>query len=188
MDMLIVDIKKNAEEKMKKSIQTLRINLAKIRTNRVHTEILDHIKINYHGSFISISKVANLTLINAHTISVQPWEKQILILIEKAIRESNLSLNYAIQGDTIHISMPPLTEERRKDMAKLVKNEAEDTKIIIRNIRRDANEIFKKLVKDKICSADNERRGQDNIQKITNKFITEIDKIIIEKEKEILTI
>lgn len=186
--MSITDIKKNTEEKMKKSIQTLRISLTKVRTGRAHIGILDHIQVYYHDTLINISKIANLTLINAHIISIQPWDKKNLVMIEKAIRESNLNLNSAIRGDVILISMPPLTEERRKEMTKLVKSEAEDTKVVIRNIRRDANETFKKLVKDKICSEDDERRSQDSIQKLTNKFSAEIDKIVIEKEKEILTI
>ena len=186
--MTIADVKKNTEQKMIKSIETLRADLAKVRTGRAHTGILDHIQVDYYGTPTHLSQVANLTLIDARTIGVQPWEKKMLGAIEKAIRDSDLGLNPASQGDLIRVPTPPLTEERRKEMVKLVKNEAEDCKIAIRNIRRDANEGLKKLVKDKVCSEDDERRGQDDVQKLTDKFVAEVDKMVIEKEKEVLTV
>ena len=186
--MTIADVKKNTEQKMIKSIETLRADLAKVRTGRAHTGILDHIQVDYYGTPTHLSQVANLTLIDARTIGVQPWEKKMLGAIEKAIRDSDLGLNPASQGDLIRVPTPPLTEERRKEMVKLVKNEAEDCKIAIRNIRRDANEGLKKQVKDKVCSEDDERRGQDDVQKLTDKFVAEVDKMVIEKEKEVLTV
>ncbi len=186
--MTIADVKKNTEQKMSKSIETLRADLAKVRTGRAHVGILDHIQVDYYGNPTHISQVANLTLIDARTIGVQPWEKKMLSVIEKAIRDSDLGLNPATQGDLIRVPTPPLTEERRKEMVKLVKSEAEDAKIAVRNIRRDANEGMKKLVKDKVCSEDDERRGQDEIQKLTDKFVAEIDKLVAEKEKEVLTV
>jgi len=186
--MTIADVKKNTEQKMSKSIETLRADLAKVRTGRAHTGILDHVQVDYYGSPTQLSQVANLTLIDARTIGVQPYEKKMLAVIEKAIREADLGLNPATQGELIRVPTPPLTEERRKEMVKLVKSEAEDCKIAIRNIRRDANEALKKLVKDKIASEDEERRGQDEIQKLTDKFVAEVDKLVVEKEKEVLTV
>ncbi|MBB3211938.1 ribosome recycling factor [Herbaspirillum sp. Sphag1AN] len=186
--MTIADVKKNTEQKMSKSIETLRADLAKVRTGRAHTGILDHVQVDYYGSPTQLSQVANLTLIDARTIGVQPYEKKMLAVIEKAIREADLGLNPATQGELIRVPTPPLTEERRKEMVKLVKGEAEDCKIAIRNIRRDANEALKKLVKDKIASEDEERRGQDEIQKLTDKFVTEVDRLVVEKEKEVLTV
>ena len=186
--MTIADVKKNTEQKMSKSIETLRADLAKVRTGRAHTGILDHVQVDYYGSPTQLSQVANLTLIDARTIGVQPYEKKMLAVIEKAIREADLGLNPATQGELIRVPTPPLTEERRKEMVKLVKGEAEDCKIAIRNIRRDANEALKKLVKDKIASEDEERRGQDEIQKLTDKFVAEVDKLVVEKEKEVLTV
>jgi ribosome recycling factor len=186
--MTVVDVKKNAEQKMQKSIETLKADLAKVRTGRAHTGILDHITVDYYGSPTNLTQVANVTLIDARTIGVQPWEKKMIAVVEKAIRESDLGLNPSTQGDLIRVPTPPLTEERRKEMVKLVKSEAEDAKIAIRNIRRDANEALKKLLKDKACSEDDERRAQDEVQKLTDKFVTEVDKLVVEKEKEILTV
>jgi ribosome recycling factor len=186
--MTIADVKKSTEQKMGKSIETLRADLAKVRTGRAHVGILDHVQVDYYGSPTQLSQVANLTLIDARTIGVQPYEKKMLAVIEKAIREADLGLNPATQGELIRVPTPALTEERRKEMVKLVKSEAEDSKIAIRNIRRDANEALKKLVKDKICSEDEERRGQDDIQKLTDKFVADIDKLVVEKEKEVLTV
>ena len=186
--MTIADVKKNTEQKMSKSIETLRADLAKVRTGRAHVGILDHIQVDYYGSPTHLSQVANLTLIDARTIGVQPFEKKMLAVIEKAIREADLGLNPAAQGDLIRVPTPALTEERRKEMVKLVKVEAEDAKIAIRNIRRDANEVMKKLVKDKIISEDDERRGQDEIQKLTDKFVADVDKLVVDKEKEVLTV
>ncbi len=186
--MTIADVKKSTEQKMSKSIDSLRADLAKVRTGRAHTGILDHVQVEYYGSPTQLSQVANLTLIDARTIGVQPFDKKMLAVIEKAIREADLGLNPATQGDLIRVPTPALTEERRKEMVKLVKGEAEDTKISIRNIRRDANESLKKLVKDKVCSEDDERRGQEDIQKLTDKFVAEVDKLVVEKEKEVLTV
>lgn len=186
--MTIADVKKNTEQKMHKSIETLKANLAKVRTGRAHIGILGHIQVDYYGSPTHISQVANVTLVDARTIGVQPWEKKMITVIEKAIRDSDLGLNPATQGDLIRVPTPPLTEDRRKEMVKLVKSEAEDAKIAVRNIRRDANEGLKKILKDKACSEDDERRAQEEVQKLTDKFVLEIDKLVAEKEKEVLTV
>ncbi|SFI39465.1 ribosome recycling factor [Collimonas sp. OK307] len=186
--MSIAEVKKNTELRMQKSLETLRADLAKVRTGRAHTGILDHVTVEYYGSPTNLSQVANVTLIDARTIGVQPFEKKMIAVVEKAIREADLGLNPSTQGEMIRVPTPPLTEERRKEMVKLVKGEAEDAKIAIRNIRRDANEGLKKLVKDKECSEDDERRAQDEIQKLTDKAVAEIDKQVIDKEKEILTV
>lgn len=186
--MSIAEIRKSAEQRMQKSIETLKADLAKVRTGRAHAGILDHIQVDYYGNPTALSQVANVTLIDARTIGVQPWEKKMVAVIEKAIRESDLGLNPATHGDLIRVPTPPLTEERRKEMVKLVKNEAEDAKIAVRNIRRDANEGLKKLVKDKVCSEDEERRAQDDVQKLTDRFVLEIDRLVAEKEKDVLTV
>ena len=186
--MSLADVKKSAQERMIKSIDTLKSDLAKVRTGRAHTGILDHIQVDYYGSPTALTQVANVTLIDARTIGVQPWEKKLLNVIEKAIRDSDLGLNPSSQGDMIRVPTPPLTEERRKEMVKLVKGEAEDAKIAVRNIRRDANEQLKKMVEDKTASEDEERRASEEIQKLTDKFVTDIDKLVAEKEKEVLTV
>jgi ribosome recycling factor len=186
--MTIADVKKSAQDRMNKSIETLRADLAKVRTGRAHTGILDHIQVDYYGSPTALTQVANVTLIDSRTIGVQPWEKKMLNTIEKAIRDSDLGLNPSSQGELIRVPTPPLTEERRKEMVKLVKGEAEDAKIAIRNIRRDANESLKKLVKDKAVSEDDERRASEEIQKLTDKFVIDVDKMVAEKEKEVLTV
>ena len=186
--MTVADVKKNTEQKMQKSIDTLKADLAKVRTGRAHAGILDHIQVDYYGTPTLINQVANVTLIDARTIGVQPWEKKMIATVEKAIRESDLGLNPSTQGDLIRVPTPALTEERRKEMVKLCKSEAEDAKIAVRNIRRDANEALKKLLKDKAVSEDDERRAQDDVQKLTDKFVAEIDKLVAEKEKEVLTV
>jgi ribosome recycling factor len=186
--MTIADIKKSAQERMIKSIETLRADLAKVRTGRAHTGILDHIMVEYYGSPTLLTQVANVTLIDARTIGVQPFEKKMLATIERAIRDSDLGLNPSSQGEVIRVPTPMLTEERRREMVKLVKNEAEDAKIAIRNIRRDANEQVKKLVKDKLASEDDERRSVDEIQKLTDKFVADVDRMVVDKEKEVLTV
>ncbi len=186
--MSLADVKKNAQERMTKSIETLRSDLAKVRTGRAHTGILDHITVDYYGAPTPLSGVANLTLIDARTIGVQPYEKKMLSTIEKAIRDSDLGLNPSTFGELVRVPTPALTEERRKEMVKLVKSEAEDAKIAVRNIRRDANEQLKKMVKDKTASEDDERRSSDEIQKLTDKFVADIDKMVAEKEKEVLTV
>jgi ribosome recycling factor len=186
--MSVADVKKNAEQRMLKSIETLKADLAKVRTGRAHTGILDSVMVDYYGTPTNLTQVANLTLIDARTIGVQPWEKKMIAVVEKAIRDADLGLNPATHGEMIRVPTPPLTEERRKEMVKLVKVDAENAKIAVRNIRRDANEGLKKLVKDKVCSEDDERRGQDEIQKLTDKFVADIDKLVVEKEKEVLTV
>jgi ribosome recycling factor len=186
--MSVADVKKNTDQKMQKSIETLKNDLAKVRTGRAHVGMLDHVQVDYYGTPTHINQVANVTLLDARTIGVQPWEKKMIATVEKAIRESDLGLNPSTQGDVIRVPTPALTEERRKEMVKLVKNEAEDAKIAIRNIRRDANESLKKLLKDKAISEDDERRAQDDVQKLTDKFVAEVDKLVAEKEKEVLTV
>ncbi|HET6787976.1 MAG TPA: ribosome recycling factor [Aquabacterium sp.] len=186
--MSIADIKKTAEQKMAKSIEAFKHELTKIRTGRAHPGILDQIHVEYYGSMVPLSQVANVSLVDARTISVQPWEKGMGAKIEKAIRESDLGLNPATQGDLIRVPMPPLTEERRKELTKVVKSAGEDTKVAVRNLRRDANDHAKRLLKDKEITEDDDRRSQDEIQKLTDKTIVEIDKLVQAKEAEILAV
>jgi ribosome recycling factor len=186
--MTVAEAKKTADQKMQKSIETLRADLAKVRTGRAHTGILDHVMVEYYGNPTNLTQVANVTLVDARTIGVQPFEKKMVAVVEKAIRDADLGLNPSTQGEMIRVPTPPLTEERRKEMVKLVKSEAEDAKIAIRNIRRDANETLKKLLKEKACSEDDERRAQDEVQKLTDKFVLEVDRMVVEKEKEVLTV
>jgi ribosome recycling factor len=186
--MSIADIQKSAESRMSKSLETLKANLAKIRTGRAHTGILDHVQVEYYGSPVPISQVANVTLMDARTLSVSVWEKNLGAAVEKAIRDSDLGLNPVGMGDSIRVPMPALTEDRRRDLNKVVKSEGEDAKIAIRNLRRDANEAFKKLVKEKEISEDDERRAQDVVQKLTDRCVVEIDKMIVQKEAEIMTV
>lgn len=186
--MSIEDIQTSAQSRMAKSLETLKANLAKIRTGRAHTGILDHVQVEYYGSPVPISQVANVTLMDARTLSVSVWEKNLGKAVEKAIRDSDLGLNPVGMGDSIRVPMPALTEERRRDLNKVVKSEGEDAKIAIRNLRRDSNESFKKLVKDKDISEDDERRAQDIVQKLTDRCVIEIDKLIIQKEAEIMTV
>ncbi|HCL85627.1 MAG TPA: ribosome recycling factor, partial [Comamonadaceae bacterium] len=173
--MTIADIKKNAEGKMEQSIAAFKNSLSRIRTGRANPQLLDTIHVEYYGSMVPLSQVANVSLLDARTISVQPWEKNMGAKIEKAIRESDLGLNPASMGDLIRVPMPPMSEERRKEMTKLVRNEAEGAKVAVRNLRRDANEGVKKLVKDKLVSEDDQKRSEADVQKITDKFIAEID-------------
>jgi ribosome recycling factor len=173
---------------MQRSIDAFKNDLSKIRTGRAHTGLLDHIQVDYYGSPVPISQVANLTLIDARTIGVQPWEKKMVPVVEKAIRESDLGLNPATQGDVIRVPMPALTEERRRELTKVARSEAETAKIAVRNLRRDANEQLKKLVKDKEISEDDERRAGDDVQKLTDRFVSEIDKLVTTKEAEIMTV
>lgn len=181
-------IKTNADQKMQKSIEAFKANLAKIRTGRANPGILEHIMVDYYGNPTPISQVANLGLADARTINVTPWEKNMVAVVEKAIRDSDLGLNPATQGVVIRVPMPPLTEERRKELTKVVKSEGEETKIAIRNLRRDANEHLKRLIKDKEISEDEERRAQDEIQKLTDRFVADVDKLVVEKDKEIMTV
>ncbi|CAB3652599.1 MULTISPECIES: ribosome recycling factor [Achromobacter] len=186
--MSAAEIRKSAEARMAKSLDTLKINLGKIRTGRAHTGILDHVQVDYYGSPVPVGQVANVNLVDARTISVQPYEKHMAGPIEKAIRESDLGLNPISMGDTIRVPMPALTEERRRDLTKVVRSEGEDAKIAVRNLRREANEALKKLVKDKEISEDDERRSQDDVQKLTDRAVTDIDKMVVQKEAEIMTV
>lgn len=182
------EVKSIAKTKMQKSIEKLKNDLSKIRTGRAHTGILDHLTVDYYGSQTAINQVANITVGDSVTINVQPYEKNMISVIEKAIREGDLGLNPATTGDVIRIPLPPLTEERRRDLIKVVKSEGENSKVAIRNARRDANDALKKLIKDKEISEDDERRAQDDVQKVTDQYISEIDKIIESKEKDLLAI
>jgi len=182
------EVKSIAKTKMQKSIEKLKNDLSKIRTGRAHTGILDHLTVDYYGSQTAINQVANITVGDSVTINVQPYEKNMISVIEKAIREGDLGLNPATTGDIIRIPLPPLTEERRRDLIKVVKSEGENSKVAIRNARRDANDALKKLIKDKEISEDDERRAQDDVQKVTDQYISEIDKIIESKEKDLLAI
>lgn len=185
---MIPELKKNTEQKMQKSIEALKNDLGKIRTGRAHTGLLDHVMVDYYGSMVAINQVANVTLLDARTLGVQPWEKPMLAKVEKAIRESDLGLNPSAQGDLVRVPMPALTEERRRDLIKVVKSEGENAKVAVRNQRRDANTALKDGVKAKTISEDDERRTQDDVQKLTDKFIAEIDKLLSAKEQELMQI
>lgn len=186
--MTIADIKKNTEGKMDQSIEALKNSLSKIRTGRANPGMLDTVQVEYYGSMVPISQVANVALLDARTISVQPWEKGMGAKIEKAIRESDLGLNPASMGDLIRVPMPPMSEERRKEMTKLVRNEGENAKIAVRNLRRDANEAVKKLVKDKQASEDDQKRSEADIQKLTDKHVAAIDQLVAAKEQEVMAV
>jgi ribosome recycling factor len=185
---MINDIKQSAEQKMQKSLEVLKADLGKVRTGRAHTGILDHVQVDYYGSMLPISQVANISLADARTITVQPWEKPMIPKVEKAIRDADLGLNPATNGDLIRVPMPMLTEERRKDLIKVVRGEAESAKVSVRNIRRDANDALKKLLKDKEIGEDDERRAQDDVQKITDKYIAEVDKLLQAKETDLMAV
>ena len=186
--MSTADIKKNAEAKMAKSIEAFKGELQKIRTGRAHPGLLDQVHVEYYGSMVPISQVANVTLLDARTISVQAWEKAMAPKIERAIRESDLGLNPSSQGELLRVPMPALTEERRRDLTKVVRNAGEDAKIAVRNLRRDANEHAKRLLKDKEISEDEERRSLDDLQKLTDRYIAEIDRLTSGKEAEIMAV
>jgi ribosome recycling factor len=186
--MTIADIKKSTEQKMQKSIEAFKNDLGKVRTGRVHIGLLDNVQVDYYGSMMPINQAANVTLLDARTIGVQPFEKKMVPVIEKAIRESDLGLNPATQGDMIRVPMPALTEQRRKDLVKIVKGESENARVSVRGIRRDANDSLKKLLKDKAVSEDEERRAQDEVQKLTDRFIAEIEKMLSVKEAEIMAV
>ncbi|MGZ5186189.1 MAG: ribosome recycling factor [Caldimonas sp.] len=186
--MTIADIKKTAEQKMARSVESFEAELQKIRTGRAHPGILDQVHVEYYGSHVPISQVANVTLLDSRTISVQPWEKGMGAKIEKAIRESDLGLNPAAQGDLLRVPMPALTEERRKDLTKVVRHASEDAKIAIRNLRRDANEHAKRLMKDKEITEDEERRSLDDLQKLTDRTIGEVDRLTAAKEADIMAV
>ena len=184
----IADIRKNAEAKMGKSVEALKAELQKIRTGRAHPGILDQVQVDYYGSLVPISQVANVSLLDARTISVQPWEKGMGAKIEKAIRESDLGLNPASQGDLLRVPMPALTEERRRELTKVVRHAGEEAKIAVRSVRREANEQLKKLLKDKLATEDEERRSQDEVQKLTDRTIAEIDRLVQGKEAEVMAV
>ena len=186
--MNINDIKKTATDKMAKSVETLKNDLGKVRTGRAHAGIIDHVKVDYYGSDVPIKQVANVTLADSRTISVQPFEKKMVQAIEKAIRDSDLGVNPATSGDVIRIPMPALTEERRRELTKIVKHEGENAKVAIRNIRRDAITHLKDLLKESEVSEDQEKRAADEIQKLTDKSIGDIDKLVADKEKELMAV
>ncbi len=185
---MIPEVRKTAEQKMSRSLETLKTDLGKVRTGRAHAGILDHIHVDYYGSSMPLSQVAGVTLADARTIAVQPWEKKMIPVVEKAIRDSDLGVNPATSGDVIRIPMPAMTEERRKELTKVVHKEAEAARVAVRNIRRDANDHLKKLLKDKEVSEDDERHALVDLQKLTDRFIAEIDKLMAAKEADLMAI
>lgn len=186
--MTVADVNKSADQKMHKTLDTLKVDLGKIRTGRAHTGILDHVHVDYYGNPTPLGQIANLSLIDARTISVTPWEKKLGPAIEKAIRDSGLGLNPSLMGEVIRVPMPALTEERRRDLAKVVRGEAENARVAVRNIRRDANSGLKDLLKSKAISEDDDRRAQDAIQKLTDRYIAEIDKALAAKEVDLMAV
>jgi ribosome recycling factor len=185
---MIDDVRKNTEQKMKKTVETLKSDLGKIRTGRAHAGLLDHIVVDYYGAQTPVPQLANVTLIDARTIGVSPWDKKMSGAIEKAIRDSDLGLNPSAMGDMVRVPMPALTEERRKDLIKVVRHEGENARVAVRNIRRDANQHLKDLLKQKKVAEDGERRAQDEVQKLTDRHIGEIDKLLQQKESELMAI
>jgi ribosome recycling factor len=185
---MIADLKKATELKMHRSVEALKSALAKVRTGRAHTGILEHVQVDYYGSSVPITQVANLTLLDARTISVQPWEKSMLAKVEKAIRESDLGLNPSTMGEIVRVPMPALTEERRRELIRVVRGEGEDAKIAIRNQRRDANMALKEAVKAKTISEDEERRAESEIQKMTDRHVIDVDHLLAEKERDLLQV
>ncbi len=186
--MSLAEVKKTTERKMAKSLEALKTDLAKVRTGRAHIGLLDHVLVEYYGAQVPINTVANVTALDARTLGVQPWEKNMLIKVERAIRDSDLGLNPASQGELIRVPMPPLTETRRRELIKVVKGEAEGTRVAVRNLRRDANATLKEMLKNKECSEDEEHRTQDEIQKLTDRYVVEIDKLLSQKETELMAI
>ena len=186
--MSIAEVKKTSEHKMQRTLETLKMDLAKVRSGRAHIGLLDHVQVEYYGSMVPINTVSNVTLIDSRTLGVQVWEKPMAQKVERAIRDSDLGLNPASQGDIIRVPMPALTEERRRDLTKVVKHECENSRIAIRNLRRDALSTFKDLLKSKACSEDEERRAQEDIQKLTDKYVAEVDKQYAQKEAELMAI
>ncbi len=185
---MLDEVKNNAAQKMQKSLEVLKNDLAKVRTGRAHVGLLDHVMVEYYGSMVAVNQVANVNLGDPRTINVQPFEKTMIGKVEKAIRDSDLGLNPATSGDLIRVPMPMLTEERRRDMTKIVRSEAEGAKVSIRNVRRDANDALKKMLKDKEIPEDDERRAQDDIQKATDKAVAEVDKMLQVKEAELMAV
>lgn len=185
---MIADVKKTAEQKMRKTVEALKADLGKVRTGRAHTGLLDHIMVDYYGTSTPIPQVGNVTLLDARTIAVSPWDKKMAPAIEKAIRDSDLGLNPAAMGETVRVPMPALTEERRKDLIKVVRHEGENARVAVRNVRRDAIHHLKELLKQKKVSEDEERRAQDDIQKFTDRSIADIDKLLQQKEADLLAV
>lgn len=185
---MIPELKKSTEQKMQKSLEALKNDLGKVRTGRAHAGILDHIQVDYYGSMMPLNQVANINLIDARTIGVTPWEKKLASVIEKAIRDSDLGLNPSSVGDTVRVPMPALTEERRKDLIKVVRGEAENARVAVRNLRRDANHALKEAMKAKTISEDDERRTEDDVQKLTDRHIAEIDKALAQKESDLMAV
>lgn len=185
---MIADLKKTTEHKMQKSLESLKADLSKVRTGRAHTGLLDHIQVDYYGSMMPINQVANVNLLDARTIGVTPWEKKMASAVEKAIRDSDLGLNPATVGDIVRVPMPALTEERRRDLIKVVRHEAENARVAVRNLRRDANHTLKEAVKAKTISEDEERRTEEEVQKLTNRYIAEIDKALAQKEADLMAV
>jgi ribosome recycling factor len=185
---MIADIKKSAEQKMIKTLETLKADLGKVRTGRAHTGLLDHVMVDYYGTPTPINGVANVTLLDARTIGVTPWDKKMVAVVDKAIRESDLGLNPATMGETVRVPMPALTEERRRDLIKVVHKEAESARVAVRNIRREANNQLKDLLKQKKLAEDAERRAQDEVQKLTDRFVAEIDKALAAKEADLIAV
>ncbi|MDT3735709.1 MAG: ribosome recycling factor [Denitratisoma sp.] len=185
---MIPELKKSTEQKMQKSLEALKNDLGKVRTGRAHAGILDHVQVDYYGSMMPINQVANINLIDARTIGVTPWEKKLAPAIEKAIRDSDLGLNPSSVGDTVRVPMPALTEERRKDLIKVVRGEAENARVAVRNLRRDANHALKEAMKAKTISEDDERRAQEDVQKLTDRTIAEIDKALAQKESDLMAV
>ncbi len=186
--MSVAEVQKTTEQKMVKSLEALRADFSKIRTGRAHTGLLDHIQVDYYGTPTPLAQVGQVGLGDARTITVQPWDKKMVPAVEKAIRDSDLGLNPASTGDIIRVPMPPLTEQRRKELVKVVKHEGENAKVAVRNLRRDANHHVKEMLKAKTISEDDDRRAEETIQKLTDRFVAEIDKLVAEKEKEVLTV
>ena len=185
---MIAELKKAAEQKMQKTVDALKHDYLKVRTGRAHTGLLDHIQVDYYGSMMPINQVAGVTLADPRTIAVQPWEKKMVPVVEKAIRDSGLGLNPATSGEVIRVPMPPLTEDRRKELIKVVRHEAENARVAVRNVRRDTNEHLKKLLKDHQVSEDDERHAQTDVQKLTDRYIAEIDKVLQAKEADLLAV
>lgn len=185
---MLNDVKKNAEQRMQKSLEALKNDLGKVRTGRAHTGLLDHVMVEYYGSMVAVNQVASVSLGDARTINVQPYEKNMVAKVEKAIRDGDLGLNPATNGDVIRVPMPMLTEERRKELIKVVRTDGENAKVAVRNVRRDANDALKKLIKDKEISEDDERRMQDEIQKLTDRYVTEVDKMLQVKEADLMAV
>src|SRR3989442_1929668 len=186
--MVIAEVKKSTEQKMHKSVEAFKADLAKVRTGRAHTGLLDHVMVDYYGTLTPLNQIAKVILIDARTIGVTPFEKKMIQAVDKAIREADLGLNPATMGDTVRVPMPALTEERRRDLTKVVKSEAENARVAVRNIRRDANTALKELLKQKAVSEDDERRAQEDIQKLTDRYIAEIDRALAAKEADLMAV